>query len=38
MYGREGRILNRLTAKTVVAGIMIPASAQAALNPSVAAL
>lgn len=38
MYGREGRILNRLTAKTIVAGIMIPTSAHAALKPSVAVL
>lgn len=38
MYGREGRILNRLTAKTIVAGIMIPTSAHAALKPSVASL
>lgn len=37
MYGCAGRILNRLTAKTIVAGIMIPASAHAALKPSVAA-
>ena len=36
MYGCDGRILNRLTAKTIVAGIMIPASAHAALKPSVA--
>ena len=36
MYGCAGRILNRLTAKTIVAGIMIPASAHAALKPSVA--
>lgn len=32
----DKRILNRLTAKTIIAGIMIPVSAHAALKPSVA--